>query len=291
MTCMNRRDFLKRSAGTAAAAFAASAAVAGTASMSASTARFIGQTGVEASFLGMGTGVRSWNGSSELTRKGRNAYMELLEHAYGNGIRYFDCADMYGSHDYIREATKSFMPREKLMLLTKTVSREPDLLKADLDRFRKEADTDYFDVVLLHCLTEPEWTENDALKGCMEVLAEAKAKGVVRAHGVSCHNLGAMEAAAKHEWVDVMLARINPFGIKMDGTVDEVVGVLKTAKANGKGLLGMKILGEGEAVDRMEESLNFAINLNLLDAMTIGFLAPNEVDEVAAKISAVDIAA
>lgn len=254
--------------------------------------RTLGKSGVQCSLLGMGTGTQAWNGSSAQNRKGRKAFVSLIEHAHASGVTYFDLADMYGAHDYIKDAMKNTVKREEVMLLTKTVSRDATLVKADLERFRRELDTDYLDVVLLHCLTEPGWTEK--LKPCMDALSEAKSKGIIRAHGCSCHNFGAMETAAATPWTDVLLARINPFGIKMDTknltpdgktkeTLDEqevldVVAVLKKARDNGVGVLGMKIAGEGAAKDRIPESLQFVLSSGVVDALNIGVLEPGEID-------------
>ena len=67
---------------------------------------------------------------------------------------------------------------------------------------------DHIDVCLMHCLTESDWTER--YRGVMDVLSEAKEKGVIRAHGCSCHSIEALRAAAKSPWVEVDLVRINP---------------------------------------------------------------------------------
>lgn len=284
MSIVNRRDFMLTTAGIAGlGATIAKPAHAAPVVSKAGERVALGKSGVTASRLGMGTGTRAWNGSSAQNRQGRQAFVRALAHAYEQGIRYFDLADMYGAHDFMREAIKQTgIPREDLTLLTKTVSQDADGVSADLDRFRKEADTDYFDIVLLHCMTEGGWEKK--LNPCTEVLAEAKAKGLVRACGVSCHNLDAMKDAAVSPWVDIMLSRINPFGIKMDGTVEEVVEVLQTAHANGKGMIGMKIAGEGTAVDRLPESLKFVFGLGCIDAVTIGFLNPEEIDDTIEKL-------
>jgi len=284
---MKRRDFM---AGTAAAfatamawphrAYSEEAAT----PLSAAALREIGTTGAKGSYLGMGTGVRSWNHESALTKKGYNAFMSVLEHAYGNGIRYFDCADMYGSHAYLRDAMRDFMDRSKVMILTKSVSRDAAGVKADIERFRRELDTDTIDLCLFHCLTTADWAEK--MQPAMDVMADAKEKGQIRAHGVSCHDLGAMKTAAKHPWTDMMLARVNPFGVKMDGTPDEVVSVLREAKSNGKGVIGMKILGEGSKAGQMNESFKFVTQLDCVDAMTIGFLKTEEIDEVMTNLNA-----
>jgi len=232
----------------------------------------------------MGTGTRAWNGSSEQNRQGREQFLEVIERAYAHGITYFDMADMYGAHDYMREAMTRSVARDKVMLLTKTVAREAELIKADLERFRKELDTDVIDVVLLHCMTEANWTET--LKPCMDVLADAKAAGQIRAHGVSCHDLGALETAAQSDWVDIMLSRVNPYGVKMDAEPGKVIPILEKAHASGKGMLGMKILGEGQVADKIDESLRYVKSLGCIHAFTIGFVKPDEVDDTCAHVGA-----
>jgi aryl-alcohol dehydrogenase-like predicted oxidoreductase len=213
----------------------------------------------------------------------------LFRHAYDRGITFFDLADLYGTHIYLREALRT-IPRDKVAILTKLWWRydgpEKDLRASHrkhavhkaLQRFRHEINTDYLDIVLLHCLTKGGW-END-MKVYMEALAEAKEKKQVRAVGVSCHDLGAMKTAAACPWVDVLLARINPKGVMMDGTPDEVIEVLRQTKANGKAVIGMKILGEGQLREQRENCIQFAQELGLLDAMTIGFEKPEQIDDV-----------
>jgi aryl-alcohol dehydrogenase-like predicted oxidoreductase len=276
---INRRDFMKVAAGTVATSLATPGLYATDAPKpSATTVRTLGKSGVQVTLLGMGTGVRAWDKTSELTRKGHDAYLALLRHAFDKGIRYFDMADMYGTHPYMKEALKTFIPRDNVTLLTKTVAREPQLVRADLERFRKELDTDRLDIVLMHCITDPDWTGK--MKPCMDVLEEAKAKGIVRAHGLSSHDLEVSRQAAEHAWVDVLMERINPFGKKMDATPDEVVPVLRKAHENGKGVIGIKIAGEGECSDKIGESLRFVLGLGCVDAMSIGFLDPHEIDAV-----------
>lgn len=280
MKDINRREFMKTSA-TAVAAGWAMAGLAGAEAAAppccAATPRVLGKTGITTTWLGMGTGTKAWNGSSAQNRMGREYFINVLRHAYDRGLRYYDLADMYGSHDYMKEAmAQGKMDRDKLCLLTKTVAKDAAGVKADLERFRTELDTDKLDIVLLHCMTTGEWTTE--LAPCMDVLEDAKAKGILRAHGVSCHNLDAMKVASTHPWTDLMLNRINPHGVKMDGTVDEVVAVLKTAHDNGKGMLGMKIYGEGELAEKGLECITFAKKLECIHAMTIGFVTVEDID-------------
>ncbi len=117
----------------------------------------------------------------------------------------------------------------------------------------------------------------------MDVLNDAKAKGQIKAVGCSCHDLGAMKTAAACPWVDVMLARINMKGgkeVMMDGSREEVEAVLRTARANGKAIIGMKIFGEGRLANERDACMKYAQGSGLLDAMTIGFHKPEQIDDV-----------
>jgi predicted aldo/keto reductase-like oxidoreductase len=150
--------------------------------------------------------------------------------------------------------------------------------RSTLERFRHELDTDYVDIVLLHCMTKKGWDQE--MQPYMEELVEAKEKKQVRAVGVSCHDYGALQTAASCPWVDVVLARINPKGVKMDGSAEEITAVLKETKANGKAVIGMKIFGEGQLSGEREACMRFAQQLGVLDAMTIGFEKPEQIDDV-----------
>ena len=176
---------------------------------------------------------------------------ELLLNGHDEGLRFFDSADSYGSHPHVAEALKH-VTRDKVTVLTKTWARDPQAARADLDRFRRELGTDYIDICLMHCVTEADWT--DKYRGVMDVLSEAKEKGIIRTHGCSCHSIEALRAAAKSPWVEVDLVRINPIGSHMDADPDTVVSVMREMKAAGKGLIGMKILGQGDLRNRQDEA-------------------------------------
>ncbi len=167
----------------------------------------LGKTGIKTSRLAMGTGTVGFGHHSNQSALGVAALSSLLMNGYDQGLRFFDSADSYGSHPHVAAALKQ-VPRDKVTVLTKTFSRDPKSAREDLDRFRRELGTDYIDICLMHCLTEGDWTER--FKGVMDVLSEAKEKGIIRAHGCSCHSIEALRAAAKSPWVDVDLARINP---------------------------------------------------------------------------------
>jgi len=241
----------------------------------------LGQTGIRTSRLAMGTGTVGFGGRSNQTQLGLKGLSGLLLNGYENGLRFFDAADAYGSLPHVAEALKQ-IPRDKVVVLTKTWARDPKTARADLDRYRRELGTDYLDVCLMHCLTEGDWTER--YRGVMDVFSEAKQKGIIRAHGCSCHSIEALRAAAKSPWVEVDLARINPIGSHMDADPATVISVLKEMKASGKGVIGMKILGQGDLRNRQDEAIKYALSLGVLDAFTIGAESKGEQEDLIARI-------
>jgi predicted aldo/keto reductase-like oxidoreductase len=292
---LSRRDFL----GQTALAAGAAALAAGTPNPAPAAARklasaadqvTLGRSGVRTSLLGIGTGSVGVKRSSNQVKLGQEKFTKLLGHAFDRGITYIDAADQYGSHLYVREAIKTLkVPRERLFIQTKTRALNAEVAKADIERFREELGTPYLDTLLMHCMTKKGWPAD--MRPVMDVLSDAKAKGWVKAVGVSCHGIDPLRAAVDCDWVDVDLARINPVGVKarMDSTPEDVVPCLSTMHAKGKGILGMKILGEGtfKAVEERRASLKFVLGLGCVDAFVIGFETPQQIDEICSLIEEV----
>jgi aryl-alcohol dehydrogenase-like predicted oxidoreductase len=279
----HRRDFLRLAAAGTAAAVLPDLARAATEH---------GVPGVDLAkhlkvpLLGIGTGVKGGNRSNALLRSGAQNFRDTIRRAYDEGVRLFDCADMYGSLSHVASALKD-KPRDSYVLVTKVWCHpkggipddEPrDDSAAVVERSLREAGTDYLDLVQLHCQTAADWTAT--YRKHMDALAACKRKGWLRAHGCSCHSLAALEAAAADPWVDVVHARINPWGVKMDGPADKVVPVLKRIHAAGKGIIGMKLVGEGDFRHdpaKIDESLRYVLALDCVDAIIVGFENPAEV--------------
>lgn len=214
---MKRRQFIRGTAYGLSAGWLASRGMARAWAMPSLPRKFsatetvtLGQTGIQTSRLAMGTGTVGSGHHSHQTALGIEGLSDLLRNGYDHGLRFFDTADSYGSHPHAAEALKH-VPRDKVTVLSKTWARDPDTARADLDRFRKELGVEQIDICLMHCVTEGDWTER--YKGVMDVLSEAKHKGIIRAHGCSCHSIEALRAAAKSPWVEVDLVRINPYRV------------------------------------------------------------------------------
>lgn len=258
----------------------------------------LGQSGLKVSRFCLGTGVHGGNRQSNATRMGKEKFEALIQGAHERGIGLYDLADLYGTHPFLLPALRS-IPRDRFGIVSKIWFRPggiPDKERPDADivvqRFLKEIGTDYLDLVLLHCVESATWPTE--LRKQMDILAKLKDKGVIRAHGVSCHSIAALEAAANEPWVDSVHTRINPYGMSMDGPVEKVVPVLKKLHSAGKGVVGMKIIGEGRLRDDEEKrdaSARFVLGLGCIDVLNIGFEKVEEIDDFAGRVRKVPRAA
>lgn len=286
---LNRRDFMAQA--TAAATVAAAAGAASTASAAPGRDRAalprgpvdkvtLGKTGIQVSLVGMGTGSIGSGQASNQTRLGIQGFTRVVRHALDRGVCFFDVADQYGSHVYLREALKG-VPREKYVIQTKTHATNFADAKSHLERYRLELGVDYIDILLLHCMTKSGWQAPHS--GSMDYLMKAKAEKIIRAHGTSCHGMDPLRTSAKEPFVEVDLARINPEGLIMDDKKpDEVASVLEEMHAAGKGIVGMKILGEGRinTAERKDASLRYVLGLGTVNAFIIGFESTEQVDDI-----------
>lgn len=253
----------------------------------------LGNSGLRTSILGMGTGFSQYHSPSGINRSEKGD--RVIRHAYEKGIRYFDCADSYGTHSNIASALKG-LPRESYTLCSKIwVSQggipEPDRPDADaaIDRFRIELNTDYIDLIQIHCMTDAHWTDKE--KRQMDILEKLKAKGIIRAHGVSVHSLDAMEACSGNSWVDVVHVRINPYGESMDkNDPAHVIPVIEKLHHEGKGIIGMKLTGAGKFKyddEKIDQSLKYVLGLSTVDMIIVGFEQPDQIDRYIARLNSV----
>ncbi|MBZ0255160.1 aldo/keto reductase [bacterium] len=298
MSDISRRSFLNRSLAGASAILASPAICqAAESKPKASRSAFdrveLGKTGIKVSRLAQGTGMRGSARSSEHTRMGQEKCSQILRHGFEKGLNFYDMADLYGTHPFVRNALKE-LPRDEYVMLSKLWFREADWNKPsggaieEVHRYCKELGTDYLDVCLIHCITNDRWTEE--LTHVREDMEKLKEKGVIRAKGVSCHDLGGLKIAASDPWTEVIFARINHKGgrqYKMDGTVEEVTEVIKTARANGKAVVGMKIFGEGTLVkpEEKDASMKYVAGNDLVDAMTVGMTEVAQVDDTSERLT------
>jgi predicted aldo/keto reductase-like oxidoreductase len=242
----------------------------------------LGSSGLKISMVGVGTGTIGVNHQSNQTRLGQEAFTRLMRHSLDSGITFFDLADQYGSHSYFKNAMKG-VPRDRYVIQSKCRSREPNAARQDIDRFLVETGTDYIDSLIIHCVTEPDWTTR--YRGVMDVFEEAKLKGKIRAHGVTCHNFGALQAAEASDWVQINQVRWNPKGAHMDADVETLRGVFKKMRSKHQGMIGMKVVGQGDIVNggralSPEACYRFQIESGVVDAFVIGVEKTEHIDQM-----------
>jgi aryl-alcohol dehydrogenase-like predicted oxidoreductase len=254
----------------------------------------LGRTGLTMSRFCLGTGMTGGGRQSNHTRMGKQKLEALIRGAHERGVTVYDLADLYGTHPYVFPALKG-VPRDKVTVISKiwwAPGGIPEKERPDADvvveRFLRELNTDYIDLVLLHCVTSAQWP--DELRKQMDILANLKSKKMIRAHGVSCHSLAALQAAAKEPWVDSVHARINPTQKSMDGPPEKVAPVLKAIHDAGKGVVGMKIMGEGtyrHNDDLRNNSVRYVLGLGCIDVLNVGCESLEEVDDFASRVKTV----
>jgi len=285
---VNRRDFMAQAAVTATAAVTMTTAVShgresrGRTALpkSATDMVTLGKSGIQVSLVGMGTGSVGSGQASNQTRLGVKEFTRVVRYALDHGIHFFDVADQYGSHVYLREALRG-VPRDQYVIQTKTHATKLADARSHLERYRLELGVEYIDIVLLHCMQKTAWPHDH--EGSMEYLMKAKDEKIIRAHGTSCHGMDPLRTSAKNPFVEIDLARVNPEGLIMDDKKpDEVASVLEEMHNAGKGIIGMKILGEGRinTPERKDASLRYVLGLGTVDSFIIGFQSTDQVDDI-----------
>lgn len=287
MSNMNRRLFLRSTLAAASAATSLPAI----GKRSATDWVTLGNSGVKVTRLAMGTGTHGGRIQRELGQEGFN---RLVRHAYDSGIRFFESAGSYGGmHDMLATALKG-IPRDNYRLMTKIRPRDGADCKAVIDQYRKQFNSDYFDILLVHCVRSHNWPEE--CKRMMDDYQKFKSKKLIHAHGASCHGLLPLKHFPGNQFLDVALMRVNHNGTRMDtlegdgpnkGDVPQVLSQLAKVHAQKTGVIGMKLIGEGQfkTPEERDASIRAVMKLGMVDAVTIGYKSPAEIDEAIQRIN------
>ena len=245
----------------------------------------LGKSGVKVTRLAFGTGSMSGQVQREL---GQDEFTKLVRHAYDRGIRFFETAESYGEmHKMLGVALKG-IPRDSYRLMSKVTTRQGVNPLEKIDQLRKLANTDYFDVMLLHYMHVATWPADTVL--WQDGILEAQSKKMVVGHGASVHGLPALRRFPGNKWLQVAMIRMNHKGTIMDaedystsgpGNVDEVVAHVKQVRTEGMGVISMKLVGEGRFTNRgdRQAAMRFAFQNAGVDSVTVGFKNTAEVDE------------
>ena len=245
----------------------------------------LGKSGVKVTRLALGTGTMSGRVQREL---GQDQFTKLVRHAYDRGIRFFETSESYGEmHKMLGVALKG-VPRDTYRLMSKVTTRDGVDPQEKIDELRKLANTDYFDVMLMHYQHVATWPKDT--RRWQDGILEAKNKKAILGHGASVHGLPALRQFPDNQWLEIAMIRMNHNGTKMDaelyntngaGNVPEVVTHMKQVHAQGMGVISMKLIGEGAFTTREDRqaAMKFAFNQAGVDSVTVGYKNTAEVDE------------
>ena len=245
----------------------------------------LGRSGVKATRLAFGTGTFGGRVQRQL---GQDEFTRLVRYAYDHGIRFFETAESYGEMHKMLGIALQGIPRDTYRLMSKVTTRPETNPLEKIDELRKLANTDYFDILLLHNQRVATWP-TDSLRW-QDGLLEAKQKHAIIGHGASVHGLPALRQFASNNWLEVALMRVNHNGTRMDaenyasrepGNVPEVVTHMKAVHAKGIGVIGMKLIGEGAFTNREDRraAMRFAFQNAGVDCVTVGYKSTAEIDE------------
>jgi aryl-alcohol dehydrogenase-like predicted oxidoreductase len=245
----------------------------------------LGKSGIKVTRLAFGTG--SMSGATQRAL-GQDQFTRLVRYSYDQGIRLFETAESYHDmHRMLGVALKG-IPRDSYRLLSKVTTRPDANPLEKIDELRKLANTDYFDVMLLHFQHVATWPADTV--AWQDGILEAQSKKMVLGHGASVHGLPALRRFPGNKWLDIAMIRMNHNGAKMDGeafdtsgpgNVSEVVSHVKQVRAEGMGVISMKLVGEGTFTARQDRqaAMRFAFQNAGVDSVTVGFKNTAEVDE------------
>lgn len=245
----------------------------------------LGKSKVKVTRLAFGTGTMSGRTQREL---GQEEFTKLVRHAYDRGIRFFETSESYGEmHKMLGIALKG-IPRDTYRLMTKLTTREGTNPQEKIDELRRLAQTDYFDIALLHYQHVATWP-TDTVRW-QDAVSEAKVKQAVLGHGASVHGLPALRQMPGNKWLEIAMIRVNHNGTKMDaeayntngpGNVPEVVQHVKQVRTENMGVISMKLAGEGAFITREDRqaAMRFAFQNAGVDCVTVGYKNTAEIDE------------
>ena len=258
----------------------------------------LGKTGIKTTRLSMGTGMKGGGRQSNLTRLGHEQAVNLVREIYERGVRMFDLADGYGTHGCVSEALRIY-PRSDYVIFTKMAPRRRPTsegvlpgaeVEAEAMRFLEELNTDYIDGLQMHYILSGSW--NTELSDYMTAFDKLKQRGIIRSHGLSCHALEAVETAVNEPWVDAIHVRLNPYGVNMDDSVEKVEPVVKQLHQAGRGVIAMKVLGEGElsnSDEQRDNSFRYVLQLGAADILTIGMVKISDIVDTEERMRKVSL--
>ncbi len=290
MARYTRREFLKT--GLAAAALAGAGSLPLRAARETATDWVtLGKSDVKVTRLAFGTGTLGGQVQRDL---GQDQFTKLVRYAYDRGIRFFETAESYGEMHRMLGVALAGIPRDSYRLMSKVTTHGGVDPLQKIDELRKLANTEYFDVMLLHWQHTATWPTDSTR--WQDGILEAQARHAVVAHGASVHGLPALRQCPENQWLQVAMIRMNQKGVKMDaedymtqglGNVNEVVTHVKQVRRQGMGVISMKLVGEGTFTTREDRqaSMRYAFKKAGVNCVTVGYKNTAEIDEAIENVN------
>lgn len=237
----------------------------------------LGNTGIEVSIAGFGVLPI---GPSQLALPVEEG-AKIIKYAFSHGINFIDTAQYYRAYPYISEALKDG-EFDHIVICSKSLSADYDGMMEAIYEARKELNREVIDIFLMHEVRSGQLEER---KGAWEALKDAKAKGLVRAIGLSTHHVDITMAAASIKELDVVFPLINyaSLGIRKGdafATKEEMMESITACHNAGKGVFSMKAFGGGGLTGSYQEALNYIFSKDEIDSVMIGFGKIREVDDL-----------
>jgi len=204
-----------------------------------------------------------------------NEGADLISKALNGGINFIDTAKFYNTYPYIKRALEN-ANRDDIVISSRSYDYTYEGMKESVEESLRELEIDHIDIFGLH-----EQESIYTLRGhseAIEYLKEAKSKGLIRAIGVSTHNISVVEAVCNMKEIDVIHPILNHAGLGIgDGSVDDMLKAIEKAKSAGKGIYTMKPLGGGNLIEDTKTCFDFLLSNNNIDSIAVGMQWEDEI--------------
>ena len=201
---------------------------------------------------------------------------KLIRAALERGINFLDTAEAYKTYPHIRKALEGY--NDEVIIATKSSAKTYKKMEQSIEGALESLGQSYIDIFLLHAArVTPSVFEERA--GALQCLNDYKAKGTIRAVGISTHAVGIVKRAAEIKEIDIIFPIINKLGMGIiDGSFDDMVKAISEAHKAEKGLYAMKALAGGHLIDQLEESFNFVRNIQGINSIAVGMVNKEELE-------------
>ena len=237
--------------------------------------RILGKTNIAVSQVGIGASTIGPSGRARAFAEGAR----LIGYTVKQGIDFIDAEESPTCLRYIRKAlhdlgplfSQNALPRP--VIAVRSSAFDYDGMNRAIDACREALDLDQIDVFLMQDVKGPADFVHRA--GAWEYLGEAKAKGYIKAAGISTHDTYMATEAAITPGMDVLFSLVN---LHHPG----VSCAVSAAAANGVGVAAMGVLGGGALLKDYVRALDYATGLHGVSSVVIGMGCKQDVDDAVA---------